>query len=36
MDPQYRLFALIVMTFWIIAIALAIFAAVAPNWAHFA
>ncbi len=36
MEPEYRLFALIVMTFWVIAIALAIIVAAVPSWSHFA
>ncbi len=35
MEPEYRLFAAIVMGFWVIAIALAIVVAAVPDWSHF-
>ncbi len=35
LEPEYRLFAFIVMSFWVIAIALAILVAAAPNIGYF-
>jgi hypothetical protein len=34
-EPEYRLFAFIVMSFWVIAIAVAILVAAAPDIGHF-
>jgi hypothetical protein len=34
-DKEYRLFVAIVMTFWVIAIAAALVAAIVPSWSHF-
>lgn len=35
MEPEYRLFAFIVMSFWVVSIALAILVAVSPGIGHF-
>ena len=35
LEPEYRLFAFIVMSFWVIAIAVAILVAAAPSVGHF-